>query len=54
MKNHFEQQIIESLLTKKHHCQACSNKKHGVKTRKQIPHTCQLQELYKEANNHHH
>lgn len=27
-------------MTKKNFCQACSNIKHGVKTRKSIPHTC--------------
>lgn len=26
--------------SKKNYCRACSNKKHGVKSRKSFPHTC--------------
>lgn len=33
---------MESMLPREriHHCVACHNEKHGVKTRRAVPHTC--------------
>lgn len=34
--------IPDQTIHKKNYCRACSNKKHGVKSRKSFPHTCGL------------